>query len=71
MFISRVENDQYIQEHFYGNINIYNPQDLNRLEKSLMIWMQEVDIVDQNVNKLSQIADIWSNGTILTILIEK
>lgn len=71
MFISRVENDNQIQEHFQGNVSIYNPEDLNRLEKSLIIWMQEIDVIGTDVTKLSQISDMWSNGSILCVLIEK
>lgn len=44
---------------------------MNRLEKSLIIWMQEIDVVGTNIKKLSQISDIWANGLILSILIEK
>jgi len=43
----------------------YNHQDLNRLEKSLIIWLQEIDVIDGSINKLSQISDKWSNGSAL------
>jgi len=33
--------------------------------------MQEIDVVGTNIKKLSQISDIWANGLILSILIEK
>jgi len=52
-------------------VSIYNPEDLNRLEKSLIIWMQEIDVIGTDVTKLSQISDMWSNGSILCVLIEK